>query len=169
MAESDKTNTAAAGVDASTLTIQYLQARHEVSGWRRTMDALFAETSLLLGEDDVVALLRRVGESVAATCVLPPAETLSELEGSMNGGLDLLGWGWVQLSDQRHLVRISYGGYPVTADGGVFAPWFVPLMEGLFTRWMVNQGAEPTMQAWLAKEPKGVADPFEFEFGRFRP
>ncbi len=119
--------------------------------WRTFLRGLAVELDAQVGADASFAILRGVGQQMAALLPLIPVASLEALEMEMNMVLAEIGWGRVKvaLHEADRCVMIIHSGLPQVGSAGEPAgTWLAPVLEGLYQGWMGQQpGADSSLRA----------------------
>jgi hypothetical protein len=127
--------------------LAYLARRDVSRQWRGFLGALLETLEGQMDSAARDALLRAVGQRLAAAMPLPPAETLEGLEARMNEALASATWGHValELDPQDRRLRFRHSAAPcVSTPHDPAGAWIGPVLEGLYGAWLSAQpgGAE---------------------------
>jgi hypothetical protein len=121
------------------------------------LHALASEFDEQAGAPARDALLRAVGQRMAARVTPPPCQTVDALEIEINDLLARLGWGHMSLEVLRneHAVKITHHNLPrLGALGDVPGQWLAATLEGLYETWFSQQpGAVSAYTATREKRP----------------
>ena len=55
-----------------------------------------------------------------------------------------------RISEVDQYISITHGAYPVVPQDEGRRTWLVPVLEGLYTEWLGEQGGDPSLSARLA-------------------
>lgn len=91
--------------------------------------------------------LLQMGDKLAQSYPLAVSETLQQLESNINQHLSYFGWGGVDISATDTELLFHHHAFPVCygRDEEQQILWcnaFCIIMEGIYTRWMLQQGGE---------------------------
>ncbi len=135
--------------------LAYYAERQVAPQWRGFLAALAGELFENVGAEASRGFLRQTGERMARTAPLPPTETLGQLHEAANTRLAELDWGLVAFEDkgQTLVIRHEAGPWRIAEDAeGLWPAAFAAMLEGLYTGWLRDQGAGPSLSARLDLE-----------------
>ena len=92
--------------------------------------------------------------------------SLEELEDDINSVLEGVDWGWMRLRENDNFIEITHGAYPLVPQDEGRRSWLVPILEGLYSGWLGEQGGDPSFVARLAGQPQGTGTLLTFRYGR---
>lgn len=122
-----------------------------VVDWTTFLRALADEVDVVGGASARDALLRGIGQRMAAMRPLTSAPDMNTLAMELNDQLSDMGWGNVsfQLSEQDRSLLITHTNPPrVGAAGDPPGTWISALFEGLYEGWMSQlPGSDSTLVA----------------------
>jgi len=93
-------------------------------------------------------------------------ESLEEVEDDINALLEGIDWGWVRVAENGRFIEIIHGCYPVIPQDDERRSWLVPILEGLYTEWLVEQGGDPAFSARMVGPRRVIGAPVTFHYGR---
>lgn len=153
--------------DDAKASLEYYARRQRPADWGPFVVAVVAVLSERAGPEQAADLLRGVGARMARSAPLGSASTLEVLEESVNAALTDAGWGWARLSVLDRHVEIAHGASP---EEGLRSPdpvpWFVPLLEGLYTEWLNTAGGVAGYRATCISAPPFTDEPILLRYGR---
>lgn len=107
--------------------------------WTAFLRALAEEIDGIGGATARDALLRGIGQRMAAIRPISAAPNMDTLAMELNDQLAAMGWGSVsfQLNEQDRALLITHTGLPrIGAAGDPPGTWISALLEGLYDGWM---------------------------------
>jgi hypothetical protein len=122
--------------------LAYLARRDVSMQWRGFLRALLETLDVHLDRQSRDALLRAVGERLAAAMPLAPAETLAVLEVRMNEALAAAAWGHVRLhlDPQDRALHFAHSAAPcISTRDDEAGAWLGSVLEGLYATWLSAQ------------------------------
>jgi hypothetical protein len=152
--------------DDVAVTLQYYARQQCSRQWVHFMAAMFAEFEERVAPAEADQFLEALGASMARLLPLRRCESLEELQDDINSVLEGIDWGWMRISESGNYIEIVHGAYPVVPQDEARRSWLVPILEGLYSGWLGEQGGDPTFAA-RAVGPLGAnRTPLRFQYGR---
>jgi len=147
-------------------TLRYYARQHCSRQWVHFLAAMFAEFEERVDPAEADQFLETIGARMGRALPLRRCESLEDLTGEVNVVLEGVEWGWARISEADQYISITHGAYPVVPQDGGRRTWLVPVLEGLYTEWLGEQGGDPSLSARLS-DHRGVAGtPLVFYYGR---
>lgn len=128
--------------------------------------AMFAEFEERVAPAEADQFLETLGARMARSFPLRQCESLEDLENDINAVLEDIDWGWARVIESEHFIEIVHGAYPVIPQDEDRRSWLGPVLEGLYTEWLGEQGGDASLSARLAGEPAPLGAPLLFRYGR---
>lgn len=123
-------------------TAQHLSQLQCSRQWRGFLQALSAEFTQVLSNDELRELMFRVGERFASAHPLGPCTTLSDLQQSMTDVWRSMDWGWVVLAQQKEQLSIVHCCAPLLAGMDKSnVDWSLGFLQGAYQKWFDAAGA----------------------------
>jgi len=72
----------------------------------------------------------------------------------------------MRLREAEAFIEITHGAYPLIPQDEKRRSWMVPLLEGLYTGWLGEQGGDASLTARLAGNGIGNRGALVFHYGR---
>jgi hypothetical protein len=72
----------------------------------------------------------------------------------------------MRLRENDNFIEITHGAYPLVPQDENRRSWLVPILEGLYSGWLGEQGGDPSFAARLAGQPQGTGTLLTFRYGR---
>jgi len=152
--------------DGDRVSLRYYMQQHCARQWAHFLAAMFAEFEERVDPAEADQFLETLGTRMAQSLPLRRCDSLAELEDDINAVLEGIDWGWVQITEAGDYVEIVHGAYPVVAQDEARRSWIAPVLEGLYTEWMAEQGGDASCSARLIAPPATFGGPFHFRYGR---
>ncbi|HTQ34973.1 MAG TPA: cellulose biosynthesis protein BcsD [Stellaceae bacterium] len=153
-------------LDEDALSLTYYARQQCSRQWVHFMAAMFAEFEERVDPGEADQFLEAIGFKMARLLPLRRCASLEELEGDINSLLEGIDWGWMRLREAESFIEITHGAYPAVPQDESRRSWLVPILEGLYTGWLAEQGGDPSFTARLASQPKGSGTLLTFHYGR---
>ncbi len=148
-------------------SLNYYAQRSCAEQWRVFLSEMISEFYNQVDSEFAESFFYRVGTRMAQALPVPPANSLEEVEASLNRILGQLNWGWVEVAETGSHVRIVHGAYPVVPMyQNAPETWLIPVLEGAYSEWFRSLGGEAEFRARSANRPESPLLPFEFLYGR---
>ena len=125
-------------------TAQHLSQLQCSRQWRGFLQALAAEFTQALSNDELRELMFRVGERFASAHLLGPCATLSDLQRRMTDVWHSADWGSVTLVQQKEQLSIGHHCAPLLAgmdESNI--DWSLGFLQGAYQKWFDTAGAGP--------------------------
>lgn len=150
-------------VDVEQGSLNYLLSRPVDGRWGGLLKALADELAAQMPATEIRAFFAVLGRRWARSMPLPPIADLKELETAINTSLAAVDWGWVRVRDLGSSVELQHSCAPLRSAFGVDAlPWAPGLLEGLYSEWLREQGAETGLVLRQVGQAEGAADTLRF-------
>jgi hypothetical protein len=136
--------------------------------WLPVLRAMASELSTQTPAEELLELFSKIGERFAADTEdhFQDAETLTQLEESLNYFWARINWGWVTFREAKGCIEITHSAAPLAeAFGDEALGWSVGLLQGFYQRAFSALGASDTMVVRTVGEPTGGLD-IHLRFGR---
>ncbi|WP_431223101.1 cellulose biosynthesis protein BcsD [Serratia sp. L9] len=130
-------------INNASYELDYYRQRQFKPGWQDLIEVVFSGIQASADDADSRDFLRLMGGNLARKLPLSQAETLGDLEDSLNAMLRHFDWGWVQIEASGEQMLLSHYAYPHSADPDSEAAWalsFASVLEGLYDAWLLAQG-----------------------------
>ncbi|GAA4328809.1 hypothetical protein GCM10023144_14980 [Pigmentiphaga soli] len=122
--------------------LEYLADRQCSPQWKGFLAALADEFAAQLPENDLRALMRRIGTRFADREPLPECKTLDDVQLAMSRIWMNMDWGWVAVDEPGGYLRIRHNCAPLrSAFGQNAGKWVVAFLEGVYQRWFQSLGS----------------------------
>lgn len=110
--------------------------------WRVFLSVMAEQLVGVVGEDELRALMFRIGRGMAKKLELPDATSISDLAGVMNNHWEAMQFGWMELIDGGKHLEIQHHCSPlISAFGEDGKTWCYALLEGAYAEWFKEAGA----------------------------
>jgi hypothetical protein len=120
----------------------YLLDRQISPQWRGPLTALAAEFESQISTEELRQLMHKIGSRFAAATPLAPCESTADLADALNVRWNESQWGYVELDDESHYLRIVHYCAPLAAFGKEALKWTPAFLEGAYQAWLGTLGAE---------------------------
>lgn len=146
---------------------QYLEDVQCSKQWQGFLAALAAELEAQAAEDELRALMKRVGFRVVSDWPAFECGSLEELQSAVNAIWRDMDWGWVEMLDKGDHIKLAHHAAPLRAVFGDAAlPWVSAVLEGVYGELFSRMGADDALAMQrLPAEPDDAGD-LRFYFGR---
>jgi len=135
-------------------TADYLIKRQCASQWQEFLRVMSAELADQLPQDALRLLFYRTGTRFAAENPIIAAESVSDMQASMNWAWSPLDWGTVVLEEVENALSITHHCSPLVAAFGVAAQaWTPAFLEGVYQQWFTQLGSSEVLRVKQATEP----------------
>jgi hypothetical protein len=152
--------------DEELVSLGYYARQHCSRQWVFFLAAMFAEFEERVDPAEADQFLETLGARMARSFPLRQCESLDDLEADINAILEDIDWGWARVSESEHFIEIVHGAYPVIPQDEERCSWLAPILEGLYTEWLGEQGGDASLTARLADQQTAVGAPMLFRYGR---
>ncbi|MBV8890236.1 MAG: hypothetical protein JO267_01665 [Alphaproteobacteria bacterium] len=153
-------------LDEELISLRYYAQQQCSRQWVHFISAMFAEFEERVDPTEADQFLETLGGRMAQSLPLRRCESLEELEDDINAVLEGIDWGWVRIAENGRFIEIVHGAYPMVPQDESRRSWLVPLLEGVYTEWLNEQGGDPSFTARLVGRPRVPGSPFSFHYGR---
>lgn len=146
----------------------YFRAQQVSLQWLPVLRAMAAEMSEQMDAEDLRQLFFHVGERFAqdAGDCFQGAQSLIQLEDSLNDFWSQINWGWVSIKEVQEHIDISHQSAPLAeAFGDEALVWSIGLLEGFYQNVFRVLGASDSMMVCRAGKPTAGMD-VHLRFGR---
>ena len=147
-------------------SLRYYRQQHCARQWAHFLAAMVAEFEERVDPVEADQFLETLGARMAQTLPLRRCDSLAELEDDINAVLEGIDWGWARIAEKGGYIEIVHGAYPVVAQDETRRSWIAPILEGLYTEWMTEQGGDASCSARLTASPATFGAPLHFNYGR---
>lgn len=133
---------------ASTDLETYFRSQQVPLQWLPILQAIGAELPTHTDARELRELLFRIGTRFAggSETLFQAAQSLPQLEESLNDFWTRIQWGWVALSEDDSFIRVEHHAAPLAeAFGDDALPWSVGLLEGFYETVFRTLGAGASM------------------------
>jgi len=110
-----------------------------------------------------------MGDTLGARFPLAPAHTVGELEAQINVQLAAFNWGYIDIEASETAMLIRHMALPVPAEEAQQASWnsaFSAVLEGVYARWIREQGGKPHVSLWRESSPSATVVHFRYQISR---
>ncbi|MFC0229376.1 cellulose biosynthesis protein BcsD [Serratia aquatilis] len=133
-------------INNSLYELDYYRQRQFKAGWQDLVEVVFSGILASADDADSRDFLRLMGANLAKKLPLPDAETVGDLEDSLNRMLRHFDWGSVRIDATQEQLLLTHYAYPRSADIESEPIWvlsFATVLEGAYEAWLLAQGGEP--------------------------
>ncbi|WP_090133050.1 cellulose biosynthesis protein BcsD [Kosakonia oryziphila] len=133
---------------SDTPLLSWFQQQQTAPGWFDLLSVMIDGMVSNVGEAESLPFLRQMGDAMAERTPLPPSETVGELEANINAQLALFNWGFIDIDTRDDGLAFHHQGLPVAREEAHRTRWcfaFCAVLEGLYTRWMREQGGATSL------------------------
>lgn len=131
--------------------------------WADFLRVLGEELSEQMSPEEIRAFFLLLGQRIARRNPLTAGETLQDLEQAVNDQLRNMGWGWMRVRDLNTSLEFLHSCAPLRqAFGDAAMEWAPGLLEGLYSEWLKQLGAEEALVLQQLGKPEGVQDTLRF-------
>ncbi|OMQ25741.1 cellulose biosynthesis protein BcsD [Serratia oryzae] len=133
-------------INNASYELDYYRRQQFKPGWQSLMEVVFSGILASADEADSRDFLRLMGSQLAEKTPLPEAETVGDLEDSINAVLSQFDWGWVQVDASEQGILLTHYAYPQAPDPDNESLWsisFATVLEGAYATWLLAQGGAP--------------------------
>jgi Cellulose synthase subunit D len=153
-------------LDEEQISLLYYEKQQCSRQWVHLIASMFAEFEARVDPAEADRFLETLGSRMARSLPLQPCDNLNELEDRMNAALAGIDWGWVRVTASGRFIEIIHGAYPMVPQDEARRNWLVPILEGIYTEWLSQQGGDRSFVARLAKPPHKFGAPIAIHYGR---
>jgi hypothetical protein len=155
-----------AALDEELISLRYYAKQQCSRQWVHFMAAMFTEFEERVDPTEADQFLETIGARMARSMPLRRCESLEDLQDDINALLEGMDWGWVRIVENGRFIEIVHGAYPLIPQDESRRSWLVPILEGVYTEWLGEQGGDPSFTARLVESPRIPGAPFAFHYGR---
>ena len=149
--------------DIEQSSVGYFLSRPIQPQWKDFLQALAQELTEQMGADEIRAFFAVLGKRVARANPIAGGETLSDLENSVNQFLARCDWGWMRVRDLNSSLEFLHSCAPLSAAFGASAmDWAPGFLEGMYTEWLKQSGADESLVLQQLGRAEGVAETLRF-------
>jgi hypothetical protein len=156
----------AANLDEELISLRYYAQQQCSRQWVHLMAAMFAEFEERVDQGEAELFLETLGVRMAQSLPLRRCDSLEELEDDINAVFEGIDWGWVRIAETGRFIEIVHGAYPLVPQDESRRNWLVPVLEGIYTEWLTDQGGDASFSARVVGGPRAPGAPFAFHYGR---
>ena len=156
----------ATAFDEELISLRYYARQQCSRQWVHFMAAMFTEFEERVDPTEADQFLETIGSRMAQSLPLRRCESLEELQDDVSAVLEGMDWGWVRIAENGRFIEIVHGAYPLIPQDESRRSWLVPILEGVYTEWLGEQGGDPGFTARLVESPRVPGAPFVFHYGR---
>lgn len=147
--------------------LAYYTKRQCSEQWRIFLTVLAEDLSEQMNAADRRQFMLNLGQRMAAKMPLPNVDSLVELESTINNLWLQMDWGYVTLSEQDNHLAIKHHCAPLHEAFGVSAMQWVPgLLQGVYSYWLKNLGADNGLGFEQFHAPGSDDDEIQFRLAR---
>ena len=149
--------------------LQYFQNQQTQSGWFSLLHIMIDSMVANAGEEESRPFLMQMGDTLAARHPLALARTVGELESQINVQLARFNWGYIDIEASETAMLIRHMALPVPADEAQQVSWshaFSAVLEGVYARWLRDQGGKPHVSLWRESSPSATVVHFRYQNSR---
>ncbi|MHA0983896.1 cellulose biosynthesis protein BcsD [Kosakonia cowanii] len=121
------------------------QQQQTPPGWFDLLSVMVDGMVRNVGEAQSLPFLRQMGETLAVQTPLMASTTVGELEAAINTRLTAFNWGVIDIEASDSGMTFRHRALPVARDEAQQTRWchaFCAVLEGLYGRWMQDQGGD---------------------------
>ncbi|MFA4913938.1 MAG: cellulose biosynthesis protein BcsD [Burkholderiaceae bacterium] len=135
-------------------TVDYLTQRQCARQWQEFLRVLGAELADQLPQDALRLLFYRTGTRFAAENPIAAAESVQDMQTSMNAAWTALDWGTTTLEEVDAALVITHHCSPlVAAFGAAMQTWTPAFLEGAYQQWFTQLGSSEILRVKQTVEP----------------
>lgn len=157
---------ASPALDEETISLHYYARQQCSRQWVHFVAAMFAEFEERVDLHEADQFLEAIGLKMARLLPLRHCDSLEELEDDINSVLEGIDWGWMRVRESGNFIEITHGAFPLVPQDENRRSWLVPILEGLYSGWLREQGGDPLFVARLVGRPQGTGTLLTFHYGR---
>lgn len=144
-------------------SVAYFLSRPVNPQWSDFLHSLAEELGEQMGAEEIRAFFTVLGRRIARRNPLAAGETLHDLERVINDYLARCDWGWMRVRDLNSSLEFLHSCAPLRrAFGDAALDWAPGLLEGLYSEWLKQSGAEESLVLQQLGRAEGVADTLRF-------
>ena len=151
---------------ANPLLLSYFQRQQTPAGWFDLLSVMVDGMVRNVGEAESQPFLRQMGASLAERFPLPASQTIGELETNINALLAEFNWGYIDIDASDTAIRIVHTALPVPPEEAKQMAWnhaFSAVLEGLYARWLREQGGKSHVSLWREASPSATVIHFRYQ------
>jgi hypothetical protein len=136
-------------------SLAYYQRKQNRSGWQDLMQTVFSGIAAFAAEEEGRDFLRLLGTQFAQQHPLPPAETIFDLEVSINSMLARFDWGELNIEASEQALTLIHYAYPIAPDAEQQTLWlssFSTILTGMYAEWLLQQGGAPHVSLFCSHD-----------------
>jgi hypothetical protein len=152
--------------DQEVLSLQYYARQQCSRQWVHFMAAMFAEFEERVAQTEADQFLEALGAKMARLLPLRRCESLQDLQEDINNVLEGIDWGWMRLREADNFIEITHGAYPLIPQDEARRSWMAPVLEGLYSGWLGEQGGDSSLTARLHGTPAASGAAITLHYGR---
>jgi Cellulose synthase subunit D len=153
-------------LDEELISLRYYAKQQCSRQWVHFLAAMFSEFEERVDPSEADQFLETIGSRMAQSLPLRRCESLEDLQDDINTVLEGMDWGWVRIAENGRFIEIVHGAYPLIPQDESRRSWLVPILEGVYTEWLGEQGGDPSFTARLSEPARVPGAPFAFQYGR---
>lgn len=139
--------------------LAYFRRRQYQPGWQDLLEIMISGIAANAGDEDRRQFLNLMGNQLAMRFPLPHAETVGDLEDSLNRLWSEFHWGFVRLQPGATHLIFSHHAVPPAA-GAQQEEWtagLAAILEGAYAQWISAQGGQPHVALrWQQDSAEGI-------------
>jgi len=135
-------------------------------GWFDLLNLMISGMIDNAGEAESQAFLHNIGEQLAGRYPLPAARTVQDLETQINLVLARFNWGYIDNDASETAIRIAHTALPIPPEESKQMAWnhaFSAVLEGLYARWLREQGGKSHVSLWREASPSATVIHFRYQ------
>lgn len=150
-------------VDVEQGSLNYFLSRPVDGRWAGLLKALAEELTAQMPAAEIRGFFAVLGRRWARSMPLSASADLKGFEAAANAALSAADWGWVRVRDLGSSVELQHSCAPLRGAFGAEAlGWAAGLLEGLYSEWLREQGAESSLVLRQVGLAEGAADTLRF-------
>lgn len=149
--------------------LSYFQNQQAQPGWFTLIHIMIDGMVTNVGEAQSRPFLVQMGDTLGARFPLAPARTVGEMEAQINVQLAAFNWGYIDIEASETAMRIRHMALPVPPVEAQQAAWnhaFSAVLEGLYARWLCDQGGKSHVSLWREASPSATVVHFRYQNSR---
>lgn len=146
--------------------LHYYQHQQSQSGWFGLIHVMVETMVANVGEAQSRAFLVQMGDALGERFPLTLAHTVGELEEQINARLAAFNWGYIDIDASDTAIRIVHTALPVPPEEAKQMAWnhaFSAVLEGLYARWLREQGGKSYVSLWREASPSATVIHFRYQ------